>query len=87
MTAEGRKPCIRCLLAQAGEIDLAELIAQSIAVIPSDKKADDCLYKERLDICEKCSCLVSGTCTKCGCYVELRAAKKSSHCPAANRRW
>lgn len=38
-------------------------------------------YEKRLAICKECERLNAGTCDACGCYVELRAAAKVSHCP------
>lgn len=38
-------------------------------------------YEERLSVCTMCEKLHEGTCNACGCYVELRAAAKISHCP------
>ena len=38
-------------------------------------------YNRRLDICKDCEKLSQGTCLRCGCYVELRAASKNAHCP------
>ena len=81
------KPCTRCLLAEAGNRDMAQLISERIAVIPAEQRADDALYRQRLDSCMKCDSLNGGTCGKCGCYVELRAARADSCCPAAVKRW
>lgn len=82
-----RKPCLRCLLAEAGEADLSRVIAERISVIPPENRADDALYSKRLGLCKACEHLNSGTCGKCGCYVELRAARADSHCPHEKRFW
>ena len=81
------KPCTRCLLEQAGRQDTAKLIEEKIAIMPPKMRADDSLYKSRLDICLSCDSLVGGVCMKCGCYVQLRAAAKQSHCPSSKRQW
>lgn len=81
------KPCTRCLLEEAGNRDMADIIAQRIAVIPTDKKAEGALYKRRLDTCLSCDSLNGGICGKCGCYVELRAARKDGYCPHQDRKW
>lgn len=83
----GGKPCTRCLLEEAGNRSMAELIAQRIAVIPEEKRANGALYKKRLDICLSCESLSAGICIKCGCYVELRAARADGYCPHADRKW
>ena len=38
-------------------------------------------YERRLLVCTDCDKLYDGMCRGCGCYVELRAAKKSNKCP------
>lgn len=83
----GRKPCLRCLLAQAGETDLARAISERIAAMPPEERAPRELYEKRLDACRACAHLNAGTCMKCGCYAELRAAKLSAVCPHEERRW
>lgn len=83
----GRKPCLRCLLAESGDKELSELIAERILLIPPDKRADDILYKRRLELCGGCDFLNNATCGKCGCYAELRAAKSDMHCPDVPSKW
>ena len=79
--------CRRCLLVEAGEADLSELIKQRIEVIPASQRVDDDEYKRRLEVCSECEFLNRGTCTKCGCYVELRAVKAIQHCPHERKKW
>ena len=83
----GRKPCRRCLLQEADEGQLYELIRQRIAALPAGQRTPPEEYAGRLAECGGCDELISGTCRKCGCYVELRAAKRSSGCPHENPRW
>lgn len=83
----GRKPCLRCLLQAADENQLFEMIQQRIAALPPSQKADPEEYARRLSLCGGCDELISGTCRKCGCYVELRAAKRSASCPHEKPRW
>lgn len=82
-----KKPCIRCLLEEAGRQDLSQAVRAAIDKIPSDKRTDDDQYAHRLDICRECEFLSGGTCLKCGCYSELRAARKDSHCPLKSKKW
>ena len=82
-----KKPCTRCLLEQAGEIDLAKAVSERIALIPKEQKASAEIYARRLEICCKCDYLISGTCIKCGCYAQLRAARADSGCPHENKYW
>ena len=82
-----RKPCRRCLLRDVDENQLLEAINQRIAAMPPSQKAPPEEYSRRLDLCRSCDELLSGTCRKCGCYVELRAVKRNSVCPHENPRW
>lgn len=81
------RPCLRCLLSQAGEADLAQAIRERIAAMPPEERAPQALYEQRLTACRACPSLNAGTCTKCGCYVELRAARLASVCPHEEKRW
>lgn len=83
----GKKPCFRCLLMEADESQLYGVIQQRIAAMPEPQRASQEEYQRRLALCGECGELVSGTCRKCGCYVELRAAKKTSVCPHEKPRW
>ena len=57
-------------------------------LIPFDeKKADEALYKKRLEICTECDCLINGMCSKCGCFVEMRAAFAINRCPHEDKLW
>ena len=80
------KPC-RCLLSAAGEKELAENIAEYINNLDENIRTDEADYRRRLSICEGCNSLHSGTCAKCGCYVEMRAAIKNNSCPSEERLW
>ncbi|MBE5807140.1 MAG: hypothetical protein E7317_02245 [Clostridiales bacterium] len=80
-----RKPC-RCMLAKVP--DGAALRAQIdawIAALPAEQRADEAEAARRLGICRECRWLRDGTCGLCGCYVELRAAKRAQRCPEG--RW
>ena len=82
-----RKPCRRCLLQDIDESQLMEAIQQRIAALPASQRASAEDYAARLSECRMRDFLVSGTCQKCGCYVELRAAKRSAYCPHEKPRW
>jgi len=81
-----QKPC-RCLLMASGQEDMARLVAEYIATLPEESRVSDEIYRARLALCEGCEALHSGTCARCGCYVEARAAKRSLSCPDAPPRW
>lgn len=69
------------------EGELQKLIAERIALLPPEEKAEDALQKQRLSVCQACDSLNNGTCGLCGCYVELRAAKVRMHCPCVPAKW
>ncbi|MBQ7834476.1 MAG: hypothetical protein IJ385_01715 [Ruminiclostridium sp.] len=79
--------CKRCLLSEINGDDVKKTIDELIMTMPEDKKADDTLYRQRLDICKSCDELINGMCGKCGCYVELRALQKVRRCPHELKKW
>ncbi len=83
----GKKPCTRCLLEAAGKQDVYASIQKCIEKIPEKQRTAPTEYDRRLGICSACEHISEGTCLKCGCYVELRAAKSDSHCPLKKRSW
>lgn len=83
-----KRECKKCLLLQSGEEDNYRLVQQYIDKIRPEEKCDDGTYLKRLEICKNCENLISGTCIKCGCYVEFRAAYKNKKCPdTKNSKW
>ena len=84
---QGKKPCPRCLLEDISEEDISRAIAARISAIPEEQRVSEDEYDRRLSICKSCDMLVSGTCGKCGCYVELRAARAANRCPHEKKYW
>ena len=82
-----KKICKRCLLEKAGEADLAAIAAERISLIPDEEKSSEELYRSRLDTCLACDELNAGICGRCGCFVEIRAARKHSSCPSEKKLW
>ena len=84
-----KKPfCRRCLLEDmSNEAELAKSIRELIDLLPEEKRTADDIRLERLAICRRCDCLQNGMCVLCGCYVELRAAKRLMKCPAVPGKW
>lgn len=67
---------------------MLEKISARIGMIPDGERTDEAEYNRRLSQCRSCDELISGTCMKCGCYVEFRAAYVRLHCPnTGDRRW
>ncbi|MFT3951674.1 MAG: DUF6171 family protein [Oscillospiraceae bacterium] len=81
------KPCTRCLLEAAGRQDILTAIKGCIEKIPAPQRTEPVEYARRLALCADCTHISAGTCLKCGCYPELRAAKSDAHCPLKQRHW
>ena len=81
-----QRVCKRCLLR---ELDgtYFQSIYQYIQSLPEELKAGGETYAARLERCRACSHLVNGMCELCGCFVEVRAAKKKQRCPDSPARW
>ena len=73
--------CKRCLLLESGKEDIYSSVKEHIEKIKPNEKCGDEEYKNRLAVCSGCDYLSGGTCLKCGCYPELRAAFIKQKCP------
>ena len=81
---ENVRPC-RCLLIETGREDTAQEIKRRIEKLSQSERAPQEEYSRRLEICTACDFLADGTCLKCGCYPEFRAAFRKNRCPA--KKW
>ncbi len=80
-------PC-RCLLREdADSRPLYRVVEDALAALPEEQRVPDAVYAERLDVCRQCDRLYSGTCALCGCYVELRCAKRRMACADTPPKW
>ena len=79
--------CRRCLIEDMDPDEMNRSILDYINEIPADKRTDSETYAKRLEICRSCDDLVNGICAKCGCYVELRAAKPHMYCASEEKKW
>lgn len=85
---EGTTRCRQCLLRElAEESDRYKAVTLCLEKIPDKERTPEELYESRLRTCKVCRSLDNGTCRQCGCYVELRAARKAVHCPKKNPEW
>ncbi len=83
-----RRPCPKCLIRDLpDEKELAEILRERIGQMPGEELADSALRESRLEICRGCASLHRGTCSECGCYVELRTARKKMACPHVPPYW
>lgn len=76
-----KNKCVRCLIRQSADGAAYDLINKYLSNLDSEFKVGEREYKRRLAKCEECDSLLSGTCLKCGCYAQVRAALKDSSCP------
>ncbi len=84
----GRKPCRRCLLEDIpSQAELVKSVRELIGLMPEENRAAAEVTGRRLEECRRCDHLIEGMCGLCGCYVELRAAKKKMRCPDVPGRW
>ena len=73
---------------QSAREDVFAVVQEHIEKIPVSNKVEEAVYQQRLALCSMCDNLLSGTCLKCGCYVELRAAFANQKCPDAKlKKW
>ncbi len=78
--------CRRCLLRDMQEEnDYYQSVVKYRARLPLRVRTPDAAYERRLSACETCDDLQNGTCMQCGCYVEMRAARRDRECPLG--RW
>ena len=82
-----KRPC-RCLVGEMPDgAELAKIIRERIETIPEEERAAEEEYEFRLSQCRACGFLQRGTCARCGCYVEIRAARKRQRCPEVPPNW
>ena len=79
--------CKRCLLKEMTDTDYFKSVYEYIQNIPAEQKAAEALYQARLLKCKSCEHLTNGMCALCGCFVEVRAAKKLQHCAKNAEIW
>ena len=80
-----QRVCRRCLLFESGRVDVLQSIREHIERLPARDRAAQEVYESRLAECRACDHLAGGTCLKCGCYPEFRAAFRTQKCPA--KKW
>lgn len=81
---EAKRICKKCLLQDMGKEEYAK-ISSYIDALGEEARVDSKVEERRLGICKECENLLDGTCLKCGCYVEIRAAMKMGRCP--QKKW
>lgn len=80
--------CRKCLLEEVDPDGALKTVREIIEAMSPDIRAKETEYRRRLNACKNCEQLNEGVCGMCGCYVELRAAKKLQNCPhTVEKRW
>ena len=78
---EQRQPC-RCLLRDRTDMEVERRRVKIYRSVMSEElRVEDAVYEQRLKICIECEALQNGTCMECGCFVEMRAARRDMNCP------
>ena len=62
-------------------------VQEYISNLPEEMKISSDFYEKRLHYCQNCDNMVNGMCRLCGCFAEVRAAKKMSHCAMNPALW
>ena len=75
--------CKRCLLHELDKASYAG-IYEYISGLPAEIRADKTEQDRRISICLSCVHCVNAMCRLCGCFIEIRAAKKIMECPDNN---
>ena len=84
---ENQRICRNCLLKEMGETEFARTVEECLAALPDIVKTPEPEYQKRLAACRECGRLLNGMCALCGCFVELRAAKRVNSCPDSPAKW
>ena len=79
--------CKRCLLYEINDDEFSQSIYSYIENLPDEMKCSAELVEYRLSKCKACDDLVNGMCRLCGCFVEVRAVKKSAYCAKNKSIW
>lgn len=79
--------CKKCLLSEIDKDRYYTNMYEYIELLPVDIKTEENEYQRRLSLCKQCDDLENGMCRKCGCFVEVRAAKKVNYCPSEKHFW
>ena len=73
--------CRRCLMRDVPEAELLKYLDDYVSELPADMRVSPQEFERRLSICADCEHLMQYTCRLCGCYAQVRAAKRMNRCP------
>lgn len=84
---DGTVICRRCLLKDMSDDEYFGSIRAFVDQILPDMRTPEATFEARLAACAACPSLLGGMCRLCGCFVEVRAAKRINRCPHPAPRW
>lgn len=73
--------CRKCLTRDMDQSSYFESLHDYIDQLDETIKAEQSVYRYRLQQCTECERLIDAMCNACGCYVELRASIDRNYCP------
>lgn len=79
--------CKKCLLKDINKDEYFKSVFEYIERLDDEIRTEETIYQDRLNKCQLCDQLMNGMCSLCGCFVEVRAAKKQNYCADTPRRW
>lgn len=79
--AGGAILCRRCLIKDVPEAELLEYLDAYVRDLPADTRVSPREFERRLALCADCEYLIKYTCRLCGCYAQVRAARRLNRCP------
>lgn len=69
-------------------VNLEEQLREYVEALPAQLRTEEAVYAQRLARCSRCVRCRNGLCGVCGCFVVVRAAKKTMDCPMpGGSRW
>lgn len=83
----GKRFCKKCLLKDMSDGEYYRTVYEYIKNIPEEIRTEPEIYEKRLQFCQNCDNMVNGMCRLCGCFVEVRAAKKMNYCAKSRDIW
>lgn len=79
--------CRRCLLQDMTDGEYYRTVSEYVNSLDDAVRTPPQEYEARLASCRQCGQLVNGMCALCGCFVEVRAAKRQNRCARDSRVW
>ena len=82
-----RDGCPRCGEQSVSDHEYGESLKNYVDRLDPETRVSQEIYDLRLNACRSCEYLSNGVCRLCGCFTQMRAAKRSGRCPASPGHW